>query len=189
MYYSSRLFNLQLNNKKRGEKDYDTAVTCMADGSIVERSENKDPLTTAARGALTAPRASSPPLPPPSHRFLPLPYSTYTRRVVRRSIPLPAALNYPTTVNLAGRRTSLLPTIAYSTHAPIPLFSELPRVFLPHKLPSSSSATMCRKADFFSFPFFFFLFFSSLSFPTQVSAFHDPSHIFSASPCTSSCPR
>lgn len=41
--------------------------------SPAERSESKDPLATAARGALTAPRSSSPPLPPLPRYPLPLP--------------------------------------------------------------------------------------------------------------------
>jgi len=71
----------------------DLAVTCPP----AERSESKDPPATAARGALTAPRSSSPPLPPPPRRSLPLPVRPRRRRPSQAALaaPLTAALNCP----------------------------------------------------------------------------------------------
>lgn len=74
-----------------------------------ERSESEDLPATAARGALTAPRSSSPPLPPPPRHPLPLLARPSSPRAALGAPRSRGPESSPPSAGLAGRRASLAP--------------------------------------------------------------------------------
>lgn len=93
-----------IGSPRRGKWDHEIANS--VHGPPTERSESEDPPATAARGALTVPRSSSPPLPPPSQRCLPL--------LVVPSLPPRGPQLFPTT----DRSPSGAPCFSRPHHRP-----------------------------------------------------------------------